>query len=125
MTFSLTYLELEENKDQEQHQRQGAVNRLVGVGEFVFQLVYLLPADIISNGAALFPPRFPEAGVTESEGGGKFSELEIPRVNRLPELNHKELTTHNFIAEVVVLPVVRVAGAFLGRPGGVEDQQRS
>ena len=86
--------------------------------------VYLLPADIISNGAALFPPVFPEAGVTQSEGRGEFSELEIPRVNSLPWLSDNKIT-HNFIAEFVVFPVVRVAGAFLCWPGGVEDQQRS
>ena len=33
--------------------------------------------------------------------------------------------THDLIAEVVVLPIVRVAGAFFGWPGGVEDQERS
>ena len=33
-------------------------------------------------------------------------------------------TTHNLIAEVVVLPIVRVAGALLGRPGVVEDEER-
>merc|ERR1711971_561016 len=64
-----------------------------------------VPADIISNGAPLFSPRFPEAWVTKSEGRGKFSE--------------------NFIAECVVLPVVRLAGAFLCWPRGIEDQQRS
>ena len=35
-----------------------------------------LPADIISNGAALLSPGFPEAGVTQSEGRGEFPELQ-------------------------------------------------
>ena len=81
-----------------------------------------LPADIISNGAALLSPGFPEAGVAQSEGCGKLSELQSPRVNRR---QIRAGNTHDLIAEVVVLPVVRLLGTFLGRPGGVEDQERS
>ena len=38
--------------------------------------LYFFPANVISNGAALLSPGFPEAGVTQSEGRGKFPELQ-------------------------------------------------
>ena len=66
LTFSLTYLLSEEY-----------ISISVSSIAYWCNYFYFLPADIISNGAALFPPRFPEAGVTEGEGCGKFSELQI------------------------------------------------
>merc|ERR1711988_323708 len=64
-----------------------------------------IPADVAADGAALLPPILPQTGVTQSESCCKFPE--------------------NLVTEVVVLVVVRTVWTVSGRPGGVEDEERS
>ena len=80
------------------------------------------PADVAADGATLLPPVLPQTGVTQSESCCKLPELER---DWLSVEASESMSAYNLVTEVVVLVVVRTVWAVSGRPGGVEDEERS